>query len=243
MIDAKTRESAVYDLLRNRILELEYAPGDRLIEADIAQRLGVSKTPIREVLLKLDAEGLVRRIPYQGATVTWLSLTEYQELLFIQDALEQAALPIIAARLKPQVIVELDALVLRLADQRRRSDSLEYSRTTLRIHERLVGTLGSSRVLSYLVSLMSGPGRRYQKILTHQFEDTWDLECNTIVRRYELVRDGNVAAAQQFVAAAHAKLALIAESRLTDAKVARYFGDPESPDERALGLFGHVDSG
>ena len=95
----RTYKAAIYDTLTRMISELELLPGTRLVEADLAERFQMSKTPIREALLLLEADGLVKLEPYQGATVTWLSLDEYEELLFIQDALEQPSLARVAERM------------------------------------------------------------------------------------------------------------------------------------------------
>ena len=72
-LPATTQKLAVFDRLARMIVELELPPGTRLIEADLAARLNVSKTPIREALLLLESENLVENNPYQGATVTWLA--------------------------------------------------------------------------------------------------------------------------------------------------------------------------
>ena len=91
-LNLRTYREAVYETLRGWIGELELPPGSRLVEADLAMQFEVSKTPVREALLLLEADGLVKLEPYQGATVTWLSLDEYEELLYMQDALELPAL-------------------------------------------------------------------------------------------------------------------------------------------------------
>ncbi len=81
------------------ISELECCPGERLVEADLARLFGVSKTPVREAFLLLEADGLVELSPYMGARVTWMSIDAYEQQQFIFDALEQPALPRVAERL------------------------------------------------------------------------------------------------------------------------------------------------
>src|SRR4051812_2141899 len=90
---ARTAKATVYDELRELIVELELMPGTRLVEADLAGHFGVSKTPIREAFVRLEGEGLVEMVPYQGASVSWMSQQEHRELIFLQDTLEFAALP------------------------------------------------------------------------------------------------------------------------------------------------------
>jgi DNA-binding GntR family transcriptional regulator len=226
----QTREAAAYQLIREMILELELAPGTRVVESDIAARFRVSKTPIREALLVLDSEQLVVRTPYQGATVTWLTVDEYEELLFLQDALEQAALPLVAKRLQPQQIGELDQLVADLAEKRSLSDSKGYSVLAFQIHRTLFSALGSTRFLRQIDAIVT-PGRRYQKVLTHQFADAWDAEVAVIERRYQFVRDGKVDAAAKAVAEAHRLMRKLARSRLGDPLVAPFFRTREAAQE------------
>jgi DNA-binding GntR family transcriptional regulator len=69
-----------------------------LVESELAERFGVSKTPIREVLQALSRERLVEIAPHIGVTVTWLSFADYEQQLFILDALESPALELVADR-------------------------------------------------------------------------------------------------------------------------------------------------
>jgi len=76
-------------ILRNRIVELEYNPGDSLNEKKIAAELGVSRTPIREALIILAAENLVVLSPNSGARVTDINLKDFQELISFRIILER----------------------------------------------------------------------------------------------------------------------------------------------------------
>jgi DNA-binding GntR family transcriptional regulator len=80
------------DNLRCLILEGEFAPGDKLQQADLADRLGVSAMPVREGLRHLEAEGLVEFIPRRGAFVASLTAEEFDELYHMREALEALAL-------------------------------------------------------------------------------------------------------------------------------------------------------
>ncbi len=85
--------------LKDGILSGRYAPGQRLIEADLTAEFGVSRGPLREAFRMLSAEGLVESIPYRGAIVRRLSRQETQELFQIRGALE-----VLAARLASENI-------------------------------------------------------------------------------------------------------------------------------------------
>ena len=77
--------------LRERILSGELAPGARLHQADLAERLGVSRIPVRDALHQLAAEGLVHLNGRAGATVTELSIADLQELYELREAIEPLA--------------------------------------------------------------------------------------------------------------------------------------------------------
>lgn len=89
-VAAPLREQ-VLDLLRQAIVEQRLKPGDRLIERDLVERVGVSRTTIREVLRQLDAEGLVTTIPQKGVVVAAPSPQEAAELYEVRSALEALA--------------------------------------------------------------------------------------------------------------------------------------------------------
>ena len=76
----------VFNTLRQAILRGELEPGERLMEIQLAERLGVSRTPIREAIRKLELEGLVLMIPRKGAEVARISeksLRDYRSFMFI----------------------------------------------------------------------------------------------------------------------------------------------------------------
>lgn len=81
----------VYEELKNAIVDLRLAPGDPLREATLAERLGVSKTPIREALTRLEQEGLVETTSFKGAVVTGYSRQDLLEIYELRELLEDAA--------------------------------------------------------------------------------------------------------------------------------------------------------
>ncbi len=81
----------VYALLRRAIVNIHLAPGTALNEIDVAESLGVSRTPVREAFRKLMAEGLVEIQPQKGTFVSRLRRSVLQDALFVREALECAA--------------------------------------------------------------------------------------------------------------------------------------------------------
>jgi GntR family transcriptional regulator, trigonelline degradation regulator len=81
----------VYEELKSAIVDLRLAPGDPLREATLADQLGVSKTPIREALTRLEQEGLVETTSFKGAVVTGYSRRDLLEIYELRELLENAA--------------------------------------------------------------------------------------------------------------------------------------------------------
>jgi DNA-binding GntR family transcriptional regulator len=81
----------VYALLRRAIVNIDLAPGTALNEIDVAESLGVSRTPVREAFRKLMAEGLVEIQPQKGTFISRLRRSALQDALFVREALECAA--------------------------------------------------------------------------------------------------------------------------------------------------------
>ena len=224
----RTYKAAIYDTLTRMISELELLPGSRLVEADLAERFQMSKTPIREALLLLDADGLVKLEPYQGATVTWLSLDEYEELLFIQDALEQPSLGRVTERMLPRERSELGRLVTRIERNRRDHDSRAYFETSALLHERMFSVADEPRLVRVVMSLIARPGRRYQRVFLHQFDDAWDVELGIIKGRFQYVSDGDPVRAAACVTSGRAAMLDLIRGRLGDPRIAPYLAPPGS---------------
>lgn len=91
----------VFNTLRQAIITGEFAPGERLMEIALADRLGVSRTPVREAIRKLELEGLVVMIPRKGAEVAKITEQSLREVLEVRSALEE-----LAARLACERITE-----------------------------------------------------------------------------------------------------------------------------------------
>ena len=98
----------VFNTLRQAILKGELAPGERLMEIQLAERLGVSRTPIREAIRKLELEGLVLMIPRKGAEVAKISEKSLRDVLEVRRSLEELAIELACQRMTPEEVAELE---------------------------------------------------------------------------------------------------------------------------------------
>lgn len=144
-VRATTLREGAFHALRRAILAGELAPGARLLETELAARLGVSRNPIREALARLESEGLVRSIPNQGARVIRPQPAQVQDALLVRAQLELLAVRLAMrqpgpARFAP--LVPVVAQMRALADAAAPPDAEAYGRMNLldiTFHERLVG--------------------------------------------------------------------------------------------------------
>ncbi|WP_051688119.1 GntR family transcriptional regulator [Desulfofalx alkaliphila] len=97
----------VYSRLRKAILKGKFQPGDRLVERKLAEKLNVSRTPIREAIRMLELEGLVSHIPRVGSVVSSIDAVEVHEIYRIRAVLEGLAARMAAERIKPEQLQQL----------------------------------------------------------------------------------------------------------------------------------------
>ncbi len=107
--------NSAYQRLLDEIREGALLPGDRLREIDLSNRLGVSRTPVREAIRQLEADGLVTHVPRQGATVRSLSYAEVMELYEMRAVLEGTAARLAARAASDIELDELEVLNDQLA--------------------------------------------------------------------------------------------------------------------------------
>ena len=98
----------VFNTLRVAILKGELEPGERLMEIQLAERLGVSRTPIREAIRKLELEGLVLMIPRKGAEVAKISEKSLRDVLEVRRSLEELAAELACQRMDAEALKDLE---------------------------------------------------------------------------------------------------------------------------------------
>ncbi len=138
---------AAYDQLRRRILDNDWPPGHRALEHEIATEMGMSRTPVREALMRLQNEGLVEVIPRHGMRVLPVSGNDMQEIYQILTALECMAAELLAAR-KPSAN-ELEPLVdaTKAMDKALRADDLDaWAAADERFHAHLIELAGNRQL-------------------------------------------------------------------------------------------------
>jgi DNA-binding GntR family transcriptional regulator len=135
---------AAYDLIRRRILDNVWPPGHRALEQEVALALGMSRTPVREALVRLQAEGLVEVVPRHGMRVLPVSPNDMREIYEILTALECMAAELLARRRPSDA--ELQPLLDATADMDLAldADDLEaWAQADERFHAQLIALAGN----------------------------------------------------------------------------------------------------
>lgn len=145
-VDAATIRDNVVEALRNAIWKGHLRPGQHLVEAQLAARLRVSRSTVREALGVLAAEGLVSVKPRRGCFVTRLTPKDVEEIYTMRMALEELALSRALKRFTPQQLAELRRLVEKLHSPAA-DDPVVRSETTSRFHEIIFEAADHERLL------------------------------------------------------------------------------------------------
>jgi DNA-binding GntR family transcriptional regulator len=171
-------ERRVYERLRDEIVSGSLQPGEQLVEARIAEELGVSKTPVREALIRLQRDGLVEIEPYRGARVLEPSAEDIREILELRTLLESQIARDIATRRPPEVVDALEASVADSKAALAAGDTVRLLDDLTEFSDILAGACGNSRMAKLLVDLRSvllligntslrAPGREERSIAEH----------------------------------------------------------------------------
>ena len=162
----------IYHILREKIVTLRLPPGEPLIEEKLAKQFRVIRTPIREVLNRLNHEGLVELIPQKGAFVAKIGFTDAREIFQIREALEGIAAKISASRFTKE---ELDEFESALDTE----DLEEAEKVGRKLHQSIVRKAGNKRI-SGLIDMLRGqiermyffarnlPGREKRSLREHR---------------------------------------------------------------------------
>ncbi|MCR4440843.1 MAG: GntR family transcriptional regulator [Peptococcaceae bacterium] len=136
----------VYESLRDAIVNQVLKPGERLMETELAEEMGVSRTPVREAIRKLELEGYVVMVPRKGAYVAGLSIKDINEVFEIRGALEALAAGLAAQRATEEEIEEMEISLALEASHYEASDLLKTIEVDTKFHELIFKASKNSRL-------------------------------------------------------------------------------------------------
>lgn len=151
----------VFNTLRQAILIGELKPGERLMEIHLADRLGVSRTPIREAIHKLEREGLVTIIPRRGAEVSQITEKSMNDVLEVRRALDALCVELACERITEEGIKNLKTACDNFEQCVRTGDSKKIAQADVALHDIIVQATGNQRLIQ-LVNNLSEQMYRYR---------------------------------------------------------------------------------
>ena len=144
----------VFNTLRQAILRGEFKPGERLMEIQLANKLGVSRTPIREAIRKLELEGLVIMIPRKGAEVADITEKSLRDVLEVRKALEELAVQLACEKITQEELEELEQAGENFKKVLKRSkDITEVAEADVRFHDVIYMATDNQKLILLLNNL------------------------------------------------------------------------------------------
>lgn len=151
----------VFNTLRKAILTGQLKPGERLMEVHLAGKLGVSRTPIREAIRKLELEGLVTMIPRRGAEVAQITEKSLKDVLEVRRALDVLCVELACERITPEEIEALKEACGEFKQATKGKDASVIAKADVKLHDIIVQATGNQR-LQQLVNNLAEQMYRYR---------------------------------------------------------------------------------
>lgn len=156
----------VYEVIKEAILTLRFKPGDALVEAELAERLGVSKTPVRDALSDLEKEGLVVRVLHKGTYVSRITKRDICEIFELRAVLEGLAARLATPHMTSEDLERLATLLREQDEYLAKGDIANASLCNRRFHAAIIEKAGRHRLHDILAHLEDHT-RRFRVLSDH----------------------------------------------------------------------------
>lgn len=143
----------VFNTLREAILKGELKPGERLMELQLAAKLGVSRTPIREAIRMLEQEGLAVTIPRKGAEVAKMTEKDMEDVLQIREALDELAAKIACEQISEEQLEELVATMHEFEESTKTDNVKKIAEADVKFHDIIYQSTGNQKLVNMLNNL------------------------------------------------------------------------------------------
>ncbi len=149
----KPLREIVFEHLREAIISSQLKPGERLMELQLAEEMGVSRTPVREAIRKLELEGLVVMVARRGAYVSDLSIRDIAETFEIRAALESLASGLAAERITPEELEQLERTLVQIGESIEQNNMDEVVRLDEEFHAIMYSASRNQRLTQIVSNL------------------------------------------------------------------------------------------
>lgn len=143
----------VFNTLREAILRGDLRPGERLMELQLAAKLGVSRTPIREAIRMLEQEGLAVTTPRKGAEVAGMTLKDMEDVLEIREALDDLAVRIACDKISDEQLQDLINAKNSFEESTKTGDVKQIAQADVIFHDVIYDATGNPKLVTLLSNL------------------------------------------------------------------------------------------
>ena len=194
----RTSPDGVYERLRKRILDSELAPGSHILEQELAVMLGVSRTPVREAVIRLQNEGLLEIVPRHGVRIVPIAVSDMREIYDVLISLEPRAAELLAARgASSKELERLKASCEKMTDTLRRGEMEQWALADEEFHLGIVQLSNNRRLVDIVLNCWDQVHRaRYFTLRLRQHPQP----SKSIEEHYEIIeaiRQGDANAARR----------------------------------------------
>lgn len=210
---SRVRVNAIYDAIRERICLLRYTPGMTLSESELAAEFGVSRTPIRRALHRLEFDGLVESRRGVGTIVTTVDLRLLKEVLALRMKLAELIGELSPLPRSDEHIATIEALLERCEALHGRRDPEEFARINMQFQAELARAIGNRPLREIATRLYFQTARIWLQLVPElDWEEEITFFCNEISDVLEVMRAGDMTAVG-LVRRNHISMSLIRMSR------------------------------
>ena len=189
----------VFNTLRQAILTGELKPGERLMEIHLANKLGVSRTPIREAIRKLELEGLVTMIPRRGAEVAQITEKSMNDVLEVRRSMDALCVELACERITEEALQELDSACDAFAEAVTTKDIRRIAQADVALHDIIVQATGNLRLVQLINNLS-------EQMYRYRFEYLKDISRHqSLIQEHRIIFEG-IKARNKEAASSAAKL-------------------------------------
>ena len=187
MTDSKLDTDKIYEILRSRIIHLEYEPGLVLNEVDLAEEFNISRTPIRKVFQLLHSDKLLNIVPRFGAQVTPIDFKQMKYIFEVTRELDPFASRLAVERISEEKIKELEEIMLRFENYDISKDYQNAINDDERFHSIILSSCGNPWLQDILTSLHYHTERLWH--YCEQYFDSIDLFSHTLGKVLEGIKE------------------------------------------------------
>lgn len=143
----------VFNTLREAILKGELLPGERLMEIQLAKKLGVSRTPIREAIRMLEQEGLAVTVPRKGAEVAGMTLKDMEDVLEVREALDELAAQTACMKMSEEQLERLKIARQEFVESMETHDVKKIAQADVKFHDVIYEATDNAKLVTLLSNI------------------------------------------------------------------------------------------